>query len=222
MPYNQNNPTANNATTAHSHSNSNSSASSQNVRCPLNLRLSLQHLLICFLNRPRKARATHHPPPTSPANGKPSHEPGLTEAPGGRRAPRNQLVTGSARASRTTKWQHGWQRASGRRLGTALDISEARAGTGGRSPARQHAGGSDHTGLANRCEGQDMRVLKLPAWPVAETRVKRSRKGERRGERMTTAGNRGGREGGGRIMRLGLSNQRRLRIAASKVYTDKF
>ena len=69
----------------------------------------------------------------------------------------------------------------------------------------------------NRCEGQDMRVLKLPAWPVAETRVRRSRKGDRRGERMTTAGNRGGREGGGRIMRLGLSNQRRLRIAASKV-----
>ena len=102
---------------------------------PTQFRLSFQHLLIFSLNRPRKARATHHPPPTSPANGKPSHEPGLTEAPGGRRGPRNQLVTGSARASRTTKWQHGWQRASGRRLGTALDISEARAGTGGRGPA---------------------------------------------------------------------------------------
>ena len=152
MPYNQNNPTADNATTAHSHSNSNSSASSQNVRRPLNLRLSLQHLLICFLNRPRKARATHHPPLAGPANGRPSHEPGLTEAPGGGRGPRNQPVTGSARASRTTRWQHGWPRASRRWPGTALDISEARAGAGGRGPARQHAGGSDHTGFANRCE----------------------------------------------------------------------
>lgn len=107
MPYNQNNSTANNATTAHSHSNSNSSASSQNVRRPLNLRLSLQHLLICFLNRPRKARATHHPLLTGPANGKPSHEPGLTEALGSGRGPQHRQGTGQARASRTTKWQHG-------------------------------------------------------------------------------------------------------------------
>lgn len=132
MPYDQNNPTADNTTTDHSYSNSNSSASSQNVRRPLNLRLSLQHLLICFLNRPRKARATHHPLPTGPTNGKPSHEPGLTEAPGSGRGPRNQPVTGSARATRTTRWQHGWRRASRRWPGTVLDISEARAGTGGR------------------------------------------------------------------------------------------
>jgi hypothetical protein len=180
MAYYQNNPTADNATTTHSHSNSNSSASSQNVRHPFNLQLSLQHLFICFLNRPRKARATHHPLLTRPANGKPSHEPGLTEAPGSGRRPRNQQVRGSARASRTTRWQHGWRRASGRRPGTALDILEARAGTGGKGPARQHAGGSDHTGFANRCEGADMRASKLPAWLVAETRVKRSRKGDRR------------------------------------------
>lgn len=94
MPYNQNNPTTNNATTAHSHSNSNSSASSQNVRRPLNLRLSLQHLLICFLNRPRKARPTHHLLLTGPANGKPSHEPGLTEVLGSGRGPPNRQGTG--------------------------------------------------------------------------------------------------------------------------------
>jgi len=191
MPYDQNNPTADKTTTDHSYSNSNSSASSQNVRRPLNLRLSLQHLLTCFLNRPRKARATHHPLPTGQANGKPSHEPGLTEAPGSGRGPRNQPVTGSARATRTTRWQHGWRRASRRWPGTVLDISEARAGTGGRgSGATTRRRIRSHRLRKTGVKERDMRVSKLPACLVAETRVRRE--GDRKGRAYDDGGEQGG------------------------------
>lgn len=67
-----------------------------------------------------------------------------------------------------------------------------------------------------------MRVSKLPTWLVAETRVRRSRKGDRKGRAYDERREQGGHEGGGRIMRLGLSNQRLLWIVTSKVWTDEF
>ena len=52
-----------------------------------------------------------------------------------------------------------------------------------------------------------MRVSKLPAWPVAETRLREEQKGRPEGRAYDDGGEQGGHgNGGGRIMRLGLSN----------------
>lgn len=78
----------------------------------------------------------------------------------------------------------------------ALDISEARAGSGGRGPARPHAGGSGHTGLQSRCKGAGHATIETASLAGGWNAGKEERKG-RPEERAYDDGGEQGRAVGG-------------------------